>query len=353
VSVYTACTTYHWAPHLAPDPAGVLKEGGRPEDFTPPYCPGAPLDESGAAHPNAAALRVLATFTRWFGRELRSATAEPAALLVADPVAAAATAWPEEPGGGAAPLSTAAAAAVRWLVRDGVETDVVRPDDAALAAGRPGTWLVPSGSAMAREAQRRLAAAITVGRRCVVVGPLPERDEAGRPYDVLARAIRAGGPGHHVPLPATDGASAAGLVHAVLAGRDTGRSPAPESLGVPGGPDVPGGPEDDGRLLVLRRTNPAGAGTTVLYLFDRSGAWQEYSGRVAGTPVTVPLAPHGVAILVLTGGELAGFLANRGTAATRPGPSSLLTVGEEQVRLGQAGQVTGRRGGTGWELLSR
>lgn len=328
VSVYTACTTYHWAPHMGPNVAGVLKEGGKPEDFAPPYCPGAPLDESGATHPNAAALRALTTFTEWFGHVLRSATAEPGALLVVDPVAVAASAWPGEYAE-AAPLSTAAAAAVRWLIHDGVEVDVVRPDDVALTAdGGRDTWLVVGGSAMGRETQRRLADVVAAGHRCVLVGPVPERDETGEPCDGLAQALRAGTAGRHGPLPAADLPRAAELVHTVLAGRPA---------------------DGDFKLLVLRRTDPR-TDTTVLYLFSRADSEQVYSGRITETEVTVSVAPRGVAVLILAGGELQGFLMNHGAAGPRQEFSPLLTVGQDEVPLEQAGDLAGRRGPAGWEF---
>jgi hypothetical protein len=325
VSVYTACTTYHWAPHLCPSVEGVLKEGGKPEDFAPPYCPGAPLDESGATHPNATALRLLTTFTGWFGDVLRSATADVGAHLVVDPVSVTATAWPDQ-STEAAPLSVAAATATRWLLHHGVEVDVVRPGDHildhVLTDARRRTWLVVGGRTMGQRTQQRLAALITMGHRLVLVGPVPEYDETGASCDVLAQALWASDRACQVSVEGLGLSDAAEQVHAVLA---------------------EGRPHGNGNLLVLRRTDPS-TNTTVLYLFSRKDCEQTVTDRIAGTDVTVSLAPRGVAVLVVKDGEFQGFLVNRGTSGDDFSPR--LKVGQVDV---PAGGLVGRRSLCGWE----
>lgn len=330
ISVYTACTTHNWAPGIGPDEEALRREGRNPGDFAPPYCPGAPLDESGVSKPNAAALRLVSTFADWFGEVVRSARAEPTGLLVVDPVAVAASAWPAE-SAEAASLSVAAAASLRWMLHSGVEVDVVRPDDPVLAVAddQPRTWLVVGGPAMARQSQRQLAKVVAAGHRCVVIGALPERDETRQPCDLLAWALRAGDAGRHVPVPANDLSGAAELVHAALADDPT---------------------DGDIGPLVLRRTDP-GTGTMVLYLFSRVDTEQVFSERIAGTDVTVALAPRGVAALVLSnGGELQGFLINRGVTGPGQESSVRLKVGGVEIPLGPVGDLVGRRGLTGWEV---
>jgi Glycosyl hydrolases family 35 len=330
VSVYTACTTYHWAPQLGPDPVGVRLEGGNPEDFTPPYCPGAPLDESGVMHPNAAALRLLTTFTQWFGPALRSAVSEPDAFLMVDPVAVTDSAWPTDPGPGSAPLSVAAAAGLRWMVQEGVEVDIVRPNDVKIRH-QARTWLVVSGLAMDRQTQHRLVDVLAANGRCVVVGPLPRRDELGEPCDVLAQALSSSPAGCHIPVSDMQASDAVTAVYAVL----TEPTEHPTSL--------------DPTLLRLVRTTPE-TGTTVLYLFSRSDVVQEYSGQVAGVEIATSVAPRGVVVLVLVGETLQGLLFNRGSSEPYGTFTPFLAVGEELVPLEYGGDLAGRRGPDGWEF---
>lgn len=324
VSVYTACTTYHWARSMAPDEAGVLREGGRPEDFVPPYCPGAPLDESGATHPNAGALRLLTGFTDWFGPVLRSAEARPAAALVVDPVAVAASAWPDE-STEAAPLSTAAAAAMRWLLRDGMETDVLRPADVAVSSVDR-IWSVVGGPAMARATQRALAELVAAGKPVVLVGPIPEHDEDGSPCDLLARALP-GDTARHVPVTGFELPDAVEAVYATLAG------------------DRAAGEE---RPLVIERYTESGV--AVAYLFNRTDHEHVHTGLFAGTELTVSLAPRGVAVLIVDGAGLTGFLLNRGVLAADAAFSPVLRVSGEEVPLAQPGDLAGRRAPGGWEF---
>ncbi len=325
VSVYTACTTYHWDPHLSPCVEGVLQEGGKPEDFAPPYCPGAPLDESGATHPNAAALRLLTTFTGWFGDVLRSATAEVGAHLVVDPVSVAATAWPDQ-SIEAAPLSVAAATATRWLLHHGVEVGIARPGDHILdhahTDARQRTWLVVGGLTMSERTQQQLAALIPVGHRLILIGPVPERDETGAACDVLAQGLRASDTARQVSVNGLGLSDAAERVHRVLA---------------------EGAPSGAGNLLRLRRTDPR-TNTTVLYLFSRKDCEQTITNGIGGTDVTVSLAPRGVSVLVVKDGELQGFLVNRGTIGDEFSPR--LTVGQVAV---PARDLVGRRSQSGWE----
>ncbi|MGL5811604.1 MAG: beta-galactosidase [Nocardioides sp.] len=332
VSVYTSCTTYHWLPELSPDPAGVLSEGGRPEDFTPPYCPGAPLDEHGDSHPNAAALLQLTTFFSWFGRVLRSATACADALLLVDPVSVAESAWPRGSDIAAtchAPLSLAAAAAVRWLVHDGVEVDVVRPNSDDLVIGEElRTWLVVGGATMGRRSQHLLADAVLAGNRCVVVGPMPEYDEFGHPCVVLDKAMADSVEARHLPGTRADFETEAAAVHATLS--------------------ADGGDGDD-QILTLTRQVP-GTDTRVLYLFSRFESSRVYRGEVAGAQVAAAVAPRGVVVLILEGRSLQGLLFNRGVSKTTDTFEPFITVSGEDIPLGSSRDTVARRTTDGWQF---
>lgn len=302
VSVYTACTTHHWAPAIAPDPDGVLREGGDPTFFDPPYCPGAPVDESGELRPNADALRSLSTFTGWFGDVLRRVSARPQALLVVDPVAVAASAWPSDDPDRVTALSAASTAAV-GLLRAGVEVDVARPGDPAPSADLPMTWLVVGGPAMRRETQVRLAAAAARGERVVLVGQAPERDEDGLSCADLADAVREYGSAVQVAVSADRSATAAEVRTAAALT-----------------------PPDDGAVLALQRADAA-TGDTVLYAFSRSDAPVERTYRVGGVDVDLALAPRGAAVVVLAHGVPRGFLVTRGAAGAEFTPA-LRVAGE-------------------------
>lgn len=314
-SVYTACTTHHWAPVIAPDPDGVLREGGNPTFFDPPYAPGAPLDESGRLQPNAEALRALTTFTGWFGDVLRTVSPEPDVLLVTDPATVAASAWPtcsDLP----APLSVATTAATQLLLR-GTEVDVVRPGDTALTDGKPRSWLVVGGRAMRRELQEQLAAACARGDRTVVVGPVPEHDENSATCTVLADALTDSA--MCVPIGDDRATSASAVLAAVSEGTAA-----------------------NGAVLMLSRRDP-GSGTTVLYLFCRADEAVRHECRAGGVDVTVTLAPRGVAVLVVKANGVQGFLMNRGTAGPEFSPE--LRVDDEDV---PARLLVARRERSGW-----
>lgn len=324
VSVYTACTTYHWAPGIGPDEDGLRAEGRNPDHFAPPYCPGAPLDESGKLHPNASALRLLDVFSDWAGGFLRRTRPEPGAWLVADPVAVAESAWPtaaEEAG--PTPVGVAVTAALRWMLNGGAEVDVLpqAPD----ADG--GVLLVAGGGSMRRRTQQALAELVSAGQRCVVVGPVPERDEHGDVCDLLGQALRAAGDtGRHVPVAAADlDASVARVL---------------EALGMsPDGAEAGGG-----AVLVLRRRADD---AEVVWLFNRSDSPRTVADVLDGG-VTVRLAPRGAAVLVADGRELRYFLVHTGTAESTE-PASLNT-GHGESELQFHDHTVGRRTATGWEL---
>ncbi|WP_242902291.1 beta-galactosidase [Actinomadura terrae] len=323
VSVYTACTTHHWGPEIAPDEEGLRAEGADPALYAPPYCPGAPLDESGELRPTASALRLLDVFSDWAGGALRRSRPGPGARLVVDAEAVVETAWPG--GAGPAPASVAVAAAVRWMRERGVEVDVADGDlDGA------GLLLVVGGRAMSRAAQRDLAGPVRAGRPCVLVGPVPERDENGEPCALLGEALSAAASARAVPVSADDDLdSSVGHVLGALRSLDAAE------------PVVEGGD-----VLVLRRRD-ADSGTDVVFLFSRSDTAREV-GDVLGAGVTVRLAARGAAVLVAEAGELRSFLVHAGAA--EQGEPTLLTPGTGEPELKLRDHGAGRRTPSGWEL---
>lgn len=324
VNVYTACTTYHWGPGIGPDEDGLRAEGHNPDHFAPPYCPGAPLDESGELHPNASALRLLDVFSGWAGGFLRRVRPEPGAWLVTDPVAVAESAWPTtEEETGSAPASVAVTAALRWMLSSGVEVDVVPRAPAADG----GVLLVVGGGAMRRRTQQALAELVSAGQPCVVVGSVPERDEHGDLCDLLERSLRAAGhTGRDVPVAA--------------AGLDASVDRVLEALGM--APDRAGA-DGDGPLVLRRRAGDA----EVVWLFNRSDNGRTVADVLDGG-VTVRLAPHGAAVLVAERRELRHFLVHTGAAESTE-PASL-NSGNGEAELEFHDHTVGRRTVTDWEL---
>ncbi|MET3988070.1 beta-galactosidase [Streptomyces sp. PvR034] len=96
VSVYTACAAGSWGPLVDMDPEGLRAEGVDPALHAPPYCPGAPLTESGRHHPNAEGLRLLAAFLDRFGGLLLDTELERDALVLLDRALPEAGAWQRE-----------------------------------------------------------------------------------------------------------------------------------------------------------------------------------------------------------------------------------------------------------------
>ncbi|WP_143196868.1 beta-galactosidase [Streptomyces sp. CB00455] len=96
VSVYTACAAGSWGPLVDMDPEGLRAEGVDPALHAPPYCPGAPLGESGTHNPNAQGLRLLAAFLDRFGGLLLDTELERDALVLLDRALPEAGAWQRE-----------------------------------------------------------------------------------------------------------------------------------------------------------------------------------------------------------------------------------------------------------------
>ena len=317
ISVYTACTTHHWAPGIGPDDAGLRAEGKDPATFAPPYCPGAPLDESGSQQPNAAALRLLRRFTDWSGTVLRSALPRPNAWLVADPATVAESAWPMSAETEPTPTRVAVAAAVRWMSAQDIEID-----PAARVPIEDGPLLVIGGRSMAAATQHAIAEAIRAGRTCVLVGPIPLRDESGEPCEVLAEALKSdSGRTRVVPVTA-DVDTSVRQVLAAVGGADSGDT----------------GP------LILRRRHEDGEVTWLFNRFDRAIDVGLESG------VALRLAPRGAAALVSEAGVLRTFLIHTGPDPDAE-PARLSTgAGEPPHRFAE--HTVGRRTESGWQLWS-
>lgn len=317
VSAYTACTTHTWPDVIAPDVPGLLKSGKDPKTYASPYCPGAPLDESGASKLNATGLRLLSTFLRWHGDVLRAARPDPDVWLVADPVTVA------HDGGSSldAALRTCGDLLLRGRLAVDVATvaDLERPSAGRRSAGSLSAthWVVVGGTSMSERVQRALAARVRAGDRCAVIGRLPACDEHGSYFNDLALAI--GEP--------------SGFGSSADAARDN--------------TDVAARPRRP--VLSFLRSDPD-SGSDVLYLFNRTDAEVVHHEDVAGVPVTVRLCQRGAAVVVLRHGKLAGFCVKAVNEITGESCKVDLAAGEDRVQLAEPADATGRLTGAGWEI---
>lgn len=318
ISVYTACTTRHWAPGIGPDDAALRAEGKDPANFAPPYCPGAPLNETGRRQPNAAALRLLRRFTDWDRGVLRSTCSRPNAWLVTDPVTVAEAAWPASTETEPTPTRVAVAAAMRWMsAHHDVEIDPVNR-----VPTEDGPLFIVGGESMATSTQHAIAKAIRAGRTCVLIGPAPLRDESGDPCGVLAEALKSASSEARVVPVTTDVDSS---VRQVLA-----------AVGVAESADT--GP------LILRRHHENSEVTWLFNRFDRAVDVGLESG------VALRLAPRGAAALISEAGILRTFLIHAGPDPDAE-PARLSTgVGEPPRRF--TDHTVGRRTESGWQLWS-
>lgn len=318
VSACTACTTHTWPAVIAPDRPGLLQSGKDPKTYAPPYCPGAPFDESGASQPNAVGLRLLSTFLRWHGDVLRAARPEPEVWLVADPVTVA--------GDGGSSLDAALRTCGDLLLRGRQAIDVATvadlewPGVQRWSSGILSTthWIVVGGTSMSERVQRALAARVQAGDRCTVIGPLPACDENGGYCNDLALALAIGEPWFGSRADA-----------------------ACDDIDISARPLRP--------VLSFLRSDP-GSGSAVLYLFNRTDSEVIHREDGGGVPVTVRLSPRGAAVIVLRHEKLTGFCVKAVNEITGESGQVDLAVGDDQVRLAEPADAAGRLTSAGWEI---
>ncbi|WP_345536648.1 beta-galactosidase [Phytohabitans rumicis] len=272
-SVYTACATEHWGPLVDLDPEGVRADGADPQDFAPPYCPGAPLREDGGAGANLAALHALRDLVRTAPGRLGGHFLADAALVVPESVALA-EAWPDGERPAEAAVPAAVRTALELMERHQFQIEVLT--EAATAEA------VPDGSLRSRRTQMPWL---------VVFGP----DGPGALLaDRLGAHRRSGGA--VVPLLA-GGAMPADALARLL--------PAPRYAHPATDPAV-----------VLVHADAAGEPAAV-FAFNLAAEHHTVRRTVRGRQVCVELPPRGAACLWWTGDA---FAVAAGTAGLEPLP---------------------------------
>lgn len=314
LTVYTACATAGWGPHLAmPDAMGT----DDPAWIRPPYGDAAPIMVDGTPGTSLPALRTLTAFLAAQGTDLVMAVPgavarwyvqrEHAAIAAWQPPADARTAGHRLP----APLAATLPSVVRACLHHGVGFALLDGVVAGMGgnadpAPPDGPLVTASAFLMAAADQRRLARFVAGGGALLLLGELPSRDESFRPCTVLADAVDAVGAGD-----AVDAAGAADAVGSDGTG-DAARDRGPGRItvlptdavseqtlgrwlaahagaaGSPAGPDL---------IQSLRRTRD---GDVFVSLFRRVPDAGRVETEVDGVPLVVDLAGYGVAVLRLS-----------------------------------------------------
>jgi hypothetical protein len=291
-SVYTACATENWDAVIDLDGDGLRSEGLDPQDYGPPYCPGAPLSEDGTANPNTAALHALRDLLREHAPALSRGGYAADVLLFASASLAGAGAWPEDDDeeGTVLVLRSAVELAGDLMNHHQFGVDVITEATApASGADRGAPWLVPVTGGPQRDNRLRAL--------------LQERLRAGGSV-VLLSANPLTGPWADWTGPALV-APAADTVLPLL--------PPPRYAHPQSGPGTVLVHEDpQGRPVALFAFNPGVAPTTI----RRS---------VAGDEVVVNLAPGGSACLIGDGRDFPAVL-------IVPGPDALWTPGRHPAK---------------------
>ncbi|UKD51072.1 beta-galactosidase [Amycolatopsis sp. FU40] len=327
LSVYTACATRNWPPVIAPDES-VL--GDSSHLYAPPYCSGAPVDESGNIRPNARALRLLSQFLDWHGTALRKTRASTTASLLVDPVTVAADAWPDEDDQPGRALRTAVEGCTRWMMRSGQDVDVTVGRIPLDSGSRRNPIIVAGGRGMTAALQEGLAVEIRSGRPVVFVGELPTLDEHDNECVLLRTALESPDAVARVFDPS--GESPAHTLHEVLRHIAEDRPAAP------------------GVLRLVRSDDQTGSEFT--FLFNRNETRQLATGTRRSVDFSIELEPWSSTALVWTGKALTGFVVAAGADSSSGEQLRPMRVGDETFGGPNIGDAVGRRAGSGWEILT-
>jgi beta-galactosidase len=360
LSVYTACATAHWGPHLEwPGAAGGDGDNPGPAWRTPPYGEAAPIGVDGTPGRSYAALRVLAHFLAAAGTDLLEASTPYAVRWYGYRPYAAVGAWAEPlPGGVAgrpAPPTVAGSLVplVTGCLRHRMPFSLAELPDGGGVAGRPaaaqprpgaGPVVAPAGFFMAAAAQVLLAGFVAAGGRLLLVGELPTLDEPApdgrsRPCTLLADEIaRTGGDRVTVAAPGT-GLPAA-LDGWLPVAAPPGVRPVTGAAARDGGAAT-GAPE----LLEFRRTDPAGG--TFVFLFNRRDRTRRSRTSVDGADLEVLLCAYGCAVVRVKDGRLAACYVRNVDERTSTGEPVEVVYGTDRVAStgpGEVSVVAGPRG---------
>ncbi|MER7702574.1 beta-galactosidase [Kitasatospora sp. NPDC097605] len=286
VSVYPACATEGWGPHLAVDRAWLARTAGDPVPFEPPYGDAAPIRLDAGPGPAFAALRVLTHFLTGRQEALALSRPEPGVRWGVHPPYAAIGAW-DWARNGQRPVPSAERTLLPFAahcLRRNLPFRLTELSGRATPDPSAGPLVAPSGRFMERALQRRLASFAEQGGALLLVGEPPALDEDLNPCAELADAARR----HRTGVLALDGRPLGAAVETWLEERRD--------------PPVRARP---GPWLELRRTGED-PGETLVFLFNRTDAPLRARAACGEHPVAADLAGGGCAVVQVTHGRLGG-----------------------------------------------
>ncbi|MFB6892025.1 beta-galactosidase [Kitasatospora sp. NPDC056327] len=300
ISVYPACATDGWGPHLAVDPAMLPGPAVDRAPFDPPYGDAAPIGPDAGPGPALAALRVLTHFLAGRQEALALARPEPGVCWGVQPPYAAIGAWERRAGAGRTVPS--AAGTLVPFVAHCLRRNL--PFRLAELTGRTGPdpasepLATVSGRFLDRAVQRRLARFAEQGGALLLVGELPALDEDLRPWTELADAAR-----RH----------AGGRVRTVAAGERWPATAVEDWLGGVHGGGTPSGRGDGAHGVPVRarpgpwlelRTGTGDPGEAFVFLFNRTGSPLRARTVCGGHVVSADLVGGGCAAVQVSRGRL-------------------------------------------------
>ncbi|MFF2659969.1 beta-galactosidase [Kitasatospora sp. NPDC058032] len=288
ISVYPACATEGWGPHLEVDGSRLTGPAGDPAQFSPPYGDAAPIRLDAGPGPAFAALRVLTHFLAGRQEPLALSRPEPGVCWGVHPPYAAVGAW-EGTADGERPVPSAARTLVPFVahcLRRNLPFRLAELTGRAGPDPGSGPLVTVSGRFMERALQRRLARFAERGGALLLVGEPPALDEDLRPCTELAAAVRRHGDGR-VRTVAPGGRSLGAAVEDWLHGSH----------------DAPVRARP-GPWLELRRT-AADPEEVLVFLFNRTDSPLRARTVCGEHPVTADLVSGGCAVVQVSHGRLA------------------------------------------------
>ncbi|MBD2428609.1 beta-galactosidase [Phormidium sp. FACHB-1136] len=290
LDVYTACATSEWGDHLAIDPDYLAESMGNPRVLSPPYGEAAPITATGAVGPSLPPMALLMRFLKSVEECLARAQPEPGLNFCLDPSYAAVAFW--EPACDDLPSPSAADTLIPFLtycLQRHIPFALTDPDSLT-----SGPIVAASGRWMAESVQRVLASHVQGGGALLLLGELPDLDEAMNPCLILADAVDASGI-TYPPCPrvvvAADTIDIGECIETWLTGLTGIRRSASNQ-----------------DYLELRRMVPE-SGSQFVFFFSRRDNALRITADVDGKTLTLVLPPRGCGVAFVAAGKLvAGYL---------------------------------------------
>ncbi|MFE2106241.1 beta-galactosidase [Kitasatospora sp. NPDC059463] len=329
ISVYPACATEGWGPHLAVDRTWLTETAGDPVPFGAPYGDGAPVRLDAGPGPAFAALRVLTHFLAGRQEALALSRPEPGVRWGVHPPYAAIGAW-DWARDGARPVPSADRTLLPFVthcLHRNLPFRLTELTGRSALDPTAGPLATASARFMERSLQRRLAAFAGNGGALLLLGELPSLDEDLNPCTELADAARR-----------------SGGVALAPGGRSVGRAvedwPAGRTAAVRGRPAP---------WLELRRVtrDPEEA---LVFLFNRTDGPLRARTACGDQLVTADLVGGGCAVVQVARGRLGACYVKGLNERTGAGVPVRVGVGSDLLSTDRPCDLSALRGPGGFEV---